>query len=134
MYRDFRPEKWWVLKVLGFDSSDRSRHRSAWFGPIERDGKSIIRYLGHYVYGRRVIMHYEIGTRLAENISRMKNGCFVRMVSAFQKGVTVFPFKLGGYNDWEIKTNGKVIVAWKIDAKSPLGHANAHKFIIGMVS
>jgi hypothetical protein len=59
---------------------------SAWFGPIERDGQSISRYLGHYTYGRRVIMHYEIGgTRFLENISRMKNGCFVRMVSALEK-------------------------------------------------
>ena len=43
------------------------------------------------VYGRRVIMHYEIGSRFLENISRMKNGCFVRGLS-ISKGVTVFPF------------------------------------------
>ena len=50
-----------------------SHDLSAWFGPIERDGQSISRYLGHYTYGRRVIMHYEIGdTRFLENISNEK--------------------------------------------------------------
>ena len=31
------------------------------------------------------------------------------MVSALEKGVAVFPFKLDGYKDWEIKTNGNMI-------------------------
>ena len=70
-------------------------------------------------------MHYEIGdTRFLENISRMKNGCFVRMVSALEKGVAVFPFKLDGYKDWEIKTNGNMIVVTK-DGRSIVGAAKS---------
>ena len=46
------------------------------------------------------------------------------MVSALEKGVAVFPFKLDGYKDWEINTNGNMIVATK-DGRSIVGAAKS---------
>ena len=121
----FNPHRWGLIHGVIVPTGVKPSDLSAWFGPIERDGQSISRYLGHYTYGLRVIMHYEIGdTRFLENISRMKNGCFVRMVSASEQGAAVFPFKLDGYRDWEIKTNGNMIVATK-DGRSIVSAAKS---------
>jgi mono/diheme cytochrome c family protein len=85
-----------------------------WFGPLRKEGKTMSRYLGHYVYGKRVTTHYAIGdTRFLDHVSRMENGCYTRTIQATRAGVTQLPFDLSNHKDWEVRSGGDVLMAIK---------------------
>ena len=121
----FNPHRWGFIHGVAVPQGVVAKDLSSWFGPIEQDGQSMSRYLGHYLYGKRVIMHYEIGdTRLIESVSQMKNGCYTRTVSASRMGAVSFPFNLEKHKDWKIKTTGDILVATK-DGKAFVAGAKA---------
>jgi mono/diheme cytochrome c family protein len=108
----FNPHRWGLIHGVAVPEGVTAVDLSSWFAPISKDGASMSRYLGHYLHGRRVITHYEIGkTRFLDSVSRMGNGCYTRTITATQAGAVTIPFDLK--DQWGIKTVGQSLIATK---------------------
>ena len=108
------PHRWGVIHGIAVPEGVQAIDLQPWFGPLNQSGKSMSRYLGHHLNGKRVITHYEIGkTRFLDHLSRMENGCYMRTIVATQAGAVTFPFDLTRHKDWEIQTAGDVLIAIK---------------------
>ena len=108
----FNPHRWGLIHGVAVPEGVTAVDLSSTFAPISQGGRSMSRYLGHYLHGKRVITHYEIGkTRFLDSVSRMENGCYIRTIAANQAGAVTIPFDLK--DQWDIKTVGKALIATK---------------------
>jgi len=57
----FHPHRWGVIHGVSVPEGVTAVDLKPWFAAITRDGESMTRYLGHYLHGRQVVTHYEIG-------------------------------------------------------------------------
>ena len=110
----FDPHRWGLIRGAGPNKGVQTTDLSSWFTAISKDGKTMSRYLGHFVYGKRAIMQYEIDkTHFYDSASRMENGCYTRTIIASQSETVELPFDLKSLKGWDVKTTGNILVAQK---------------------
>ena len=108
----FHPHRWGVIHGVAVPKGVTAVDLKPWFPAITRDGKSMTRYLGHYLHGKQVVTHYEIGaSRFLDSVSGGEQGVLVRTLVALDGGAVTLPLDLDAQSDWEIEVADKVLVA-----------------------
>ena len=70
------------------------------------------RYLGHYINGKRVVTHYEIGkSRVLDSVSAGEHGVLVRTLEVIDSGGVTLPIDMDAQSDWDIEITDQVLFA-----------------------
>ena len=112
----FHPHRWGVIHGVAVPEGITTVDLQPWFTAITKDGETMTRYLGHYLHGKQVVTHYEIGdSRFLDSVSAGEHGAFVRTIVALYSGgggdggVTL-PLNLDADSGWELSVDDQLLI------------------------
>jgi len=112
----FHPHRWGVIHGVAVPEGVPAKDLRPWFPAITQNGNTMTRYLGHYLHGKRVATHYEIGgSRFLDSVSGGEHGMLVRSLVAMDGGAVTLPLNLEDQPDWKVEVAENVIIATRED-------------------
>jgi len=114
----FHPHRWGVIHGVTVPEGVTAVDLQPWFTTITQKGEAMTRYLGHYLYGKQVVTHYEIGdSRFLDSVAAGEHGTLVRSLVALKSGTVSLPLDTKTLSDWELEITDGLLIATQEDRR-----------------